>query len=237
MSSVKDIRARIVYLLKQKFDLEVYGDDVKEGFTRPCFFVRMDNHIHSSTNYHIEKTINVNIYYYPNDRYTNQMELIDIQRRLESVFDLKLIVGDRHFNIIEIESDVIDGILGFSFDIEFSTNRASAYETMILYQNEKGEYYKDESDNYTSDILDVIKQVGLEVLPNSPQNTASTTENTKTEELRSIPTQPTITPVMVSADRQGNIILADDGQPFIVQVMGQLNFREGLTNGITTNSN
>ena len=252
MIGIKDIRARIVYLLKQKFDLDVYGDDVKEGFTRPCFFVRTENHVHSSTNYHVDKTISINIYYYPNDRYNNQIETMDIQRRLESVFDLKLIVNDRHFNIIEIESDVVDGILAFSFDIEFSTPRAAAYENVVIYRNENGEFYKDEKENYTTDILEVIRQVGLEVLPNNQQKndktvvtdtivdtdttvitpdnnvvTDITTDNGVITDITP-PTKPTITPVMVSADRQGNIILSDDGEPFIVEVMGELHFKEGL---------
>lgn len=220
MIGLKDIRARIVYLLKQKFDLEIYGDDVTEGFTRPCFFVRTENHVHSATNYHVDKTISINIYYYPSDRYNNQIETMDIQRRLESVFDLKLIVNDRHFNIVEIESDVVDGILAFGFDIEFSTPRAAAYENVVIYQNENGEFYKDEQEKYTTDILEVIRQVGLEVLPNNQKES-------ETSDISDI-TPPTIKAVMVSADRHGNIILSDDGQPFVIEMMGELHLKEGL---------
>lgn len=119
MITLKEIKTVINKKLFNEFNIEIQSHDVKEGFNRPSFFVTFDDTIHSATLEQIEKTLTVRIYYFPENRYDYSLELLDIQERLEKIFDLKLKVLDRHFNIHEVFSLVTDGVLDFSFDLQF----------------------------------------------------------------------------------------------------------------------
>jgi len=115
----KQIKKAINDELKRQFSLDINSNDVKEGFQRPSFSVVFDNINRSSTMDQVEKSLTIQIFYFPEDQYDYSMEILDVQEQLEEVFDLKLSVLDRKFNIIEATSTVIDGVLEFSFDIQF----------------------------------------------------------------------------------------------------------------------
>ena len=127
MITYKDIKKAVNTLLIKQFGIEINSNDVEEGFIRPSFFVSFDDTLRSSTVDQIEKSLTIRIYYFPTDRYNNSIELLEVQEELENLFDLKLPVKDRLFNIFEAESVVTDGVLAFSFDIEFLEGREIEY--------------------------------------------------------------------------------------------------------------
>lgn len=128
MITYKDIKKAVNGLLTKEFNIEINSNDVKEGFIRPSFFVSFDNQTKSSTLTQIEKSLTIRINYFPSDRYGNSIELMDMQEQLENLFDIKLPVKDRRFNIVDVTSTVTDGVLDFSFDIEFSDAKEISYE-------------------------------------------------------------------------------------------------------------
>ncbi|MCM3411464.1 phage tail terminator family protein [Metabacillus litoralis] len=119
MITYKDIKLSVNNSLINKFNLPINSNDVKEGFSRPSFFVELDNFNPSSTLVQVEKNLTIRIYYFPSDRYDYSLELLDIQEGLESLFDLKLSVLDRQFTINDKTADVVDGVLNFYFDLHF----------------------------------------------------------------------------------------------------------------------
>jgi hypothetical protein len=119
MITYKDIKTAIVSKLDTEFGIEIQSSDVSEGFQRPSFFVSFDNVSKSSTPDHVEKSMTILINYFPSDRYDYSLEVLDITERLETLFDLKFPVLDRQINIVEVQSVVTDGVLEFSFDIEY----------------------------------------------------------------------------------------------------------------------
>ncbi len=128
MITYKDIKKAVNGLLTKEFNIELNSNDVKEGFIRPSFFVSFDNQTKSSTLTQIEKSLTIRINYFPSDRYGNSIELMDMQEQLENLFDIKLPVKDRRLNIVDVTSTVTDGVLDFSFDIEFSEAKEISYE-------------------------------------------------------------------------------------------------------------
>jgi hypothetical protein len=123
MITYKDIKKAINTKLSQEFGIEINSRDVQEGFNRPSFFVQLENSVRSGDETQVHKALTVRIYYFPTDRYEYSIEVLDVQEQLESIFELKLRVMDRFFNINESESVTSDGILNFSFDIEFYDGR------------------------------------------------------------------------------------------------------------------
>jgi hypothetical protein len=120
MITYKDIKKAINETLTNEFQIEINSKDIQEGFNRPSFFVSFDNQVSSSTTNEFEKSLTIRINYFPSDRYDYSLELLEVQDRLEKIFDLKLKVLDRKFNIHETSTIETDGVLEFSFDIQFS---------------------------------------------------------------------------------------------------------------------
>ncbi|MEH6940779.1 phage tail terminator family protein [Bacillus sp. JJ722] len=129
MITYKDIKNAINTLLIKEFKIKINSNDVKKGFARPSFFVSFDNMGRDGDTSQVHKSLTIRINYFPSDRDENSIELMDVNEQLGNLFDLKLPVLDRFFNIDEPKADVIDGVLEFSFDIEFFDARENEYGT------------------------------------------------------------------------------------------------------------
>ncbi|QEK13725.1 hypothetical protein FQB35_15465 (plasmid) [Crassaminicella thermophila] len=124
MITLKDIKKAINSLISANFTAEITSRDIKEGFKRPSFFVEFDNVKKSPAGEdQINRELTVRIYYFPSNRYQYSVEILEVQEKLEEVFDTKLKVQDRYFNIDEVESIVTDGVLQFYFDIRYEEGR------------------------------------------------------------------------------------------------------------------
>jgi hypothetical protein len=123
MITYKDIKLAVNEKLISDFDYEIQSTDIKEGFKRPSFFVEFDNMNHSSTLTQVQRSLTITIYFFPSDRTSYSLEILDVQERLENLFDLKLSVLDRKFNVPETNSEVTDGVLIFSFDIQYEEGK------------------------------------------------------------------------------------------------------------------
>lgn len=137
MITYKDIRLAVNRKLKTT-GIEINSEDVSEGFNRPSFFVEFLNNNRSGDENQVHKALSVQIYYFPTDRYEYSIEVMDMQERLENIFDLKLRVLDRLFNVDETNAITTDGVLNFSFDIAFYDARAVPYGVVIIPVDEEG---------------------------------------------------------------------------------------------------
>ncbi|RKD26686.1 hypothetical protein BEP19_15880 [Ammoniphilus oxalaticus] len=122
MITLRDIRIAINRQLA-KTGIEINSGDIEEGFKRPSFFVQLDNVNRSGDESQVQRSLTVRIYYFPKDRYEYAIEVLDMQEKLEDIFDLKLRIKDRYINVDEYISLVNDGVLNVSFDIEFYDGR------------------------------------------------------------------------------------------------------------------
>ncbi|MFJ8529966.1 DUF6838 family protein [Bacillus sp. NPDC094106] len=129
MITYKDIKKAINSLLTKKFAIDINSNDVKEGFARPSFFVQLENSERSGDASQVYKSLTVQIYYFPSNRYDYSIEVMEVQEQLENLFDLKLKVLDRFFNIDNTSATTTDGVLSFSFDIAFYEGREFEYNT------------------------------------------------------------------------------------------------------------
>ncbi|MCG3089133.1 phage tail terminator family protein [Sporosarcina cyprini] len=130
MITYKDVRLAINAQLT-KTGIEINSRDVQEGFKRPSFFVHFDNSVRSADQHEVHKSLTVYIYYFPSDRSKYSIEVMEMQETLEELFDLKLIVKDRHFNVDEVRTDLVDGVLNASFDLAFYDARDRKYGVVI----------------------------------------------------------------------------------------------------------
>lgn len=164
MITYKDIKIAVNDKLLSNFKIEVNSRDVSEGFIRPSFFIGLDNPIRSGDKNQVHKSMTIQIYYFPTDRYEYSIEVMDVQEQLENIFDLKLKVLDRFFNIQEAESTITDGVLSFSFDIEFFDGREYEGKENIFVEKEvigndqyKEETGKDFYEDYPVELMEVLE--------------------------------------------------------------------------------
>lgn len=139
MITYKQIKKAINDKLTARFEIEINSRDIKEGFSRPSFFVDFENISKTGLESQIERSFTVRIYFFPKDKNSPSMEILEILEGLEEIFDLKLRVEDRHFNIFETKGETTDGVLQFEFDINYEDGREIAEaETMqeLEYKNE-----------------------------------------------------------------------------------------------------
>lgn len=117
--TLTDIKKAVLAKLKAKFPThKLYGEEIKQGFTRPCFFIEI---VPISTNnldeLYDQKRISVKVHYFsPNE--TNE-ENYSMSDELNKVFRLYLPVQDRNLHILSTDSTIVDSVLIFSFDLNF----------------------------------------------------------------------------------------------------------------------
>lgn len=88
MIGIKDIITAINNLLKENFpDVKRQSTDIRQGYTRPCFYVEMDRDMSNKFNTQLkEKTVSIRIYYFPTTEYDSRIELLSVQDKLEEIF-------------------------------------------------------------------------------------------------------------------------------------------------------
>lgn len=116
--SIKDIQ-KVITLKLRELNIEVYANNVKEGFNTPCFFVNVEKFENSLENSNCVKRY-LDIYI----RYINEnisdIEKIEIIEKLENLFLKTLSVNDRVFTLnnksfSKGENDYIE----FNFGVEY----------------------------------------------------------------------------------------------------------------------
>ncbi|SET55570.1 hypothetical protein SAMN05660297_02748 [Natronincola peptidivorans] len=126
MLTLQGIMKAINTKLKNKFNIEINDNDVKKGFDRPSFFVKFDNLSKTDYQYMFERRLTVRIYFFPTNRHKYQIEVLEVQQDIETLFHLGLKVEERFVKIVDdIQSEVIDGVLMITFDLSYSD---SSYE-------------------------------------------------------------------------------------------------------------
>lgn len=158
MITYKDIKIAINRKLTP-FGVEINSRDVSEGFNRPSFFVQLENSKRDGNESQVYKALTIQIYYFPTDRYDYSIEVLEVQEQLENTFDLKLKVHDRLFNIDETNTNTTDGVLSFSFDIEFYDGRNyESLENTIIDELENGKEFYEKHPIEKMEVLDYEKE-------------------------------------------------------------------------------
>lgn len=115
------------YLETLPGEIEVQTQDVEEGFSRPSFFIELDNiKVNDFMKTSKVRDITVRIVYFPTDKHINQVELLDMQELFEELFiennyvEILPETEDREAVMVEVNNAKFNenkNILQFQFDI------------------------------------------------------------------------------------------------------------------------
>lgn len=128
--------------LKKHFpDIPILAEgDIKEKIIRPAFMTKLDNIGSSLFNTDIrDRSLTIIIYYFPSDRYKNKVELYSVMSELDDLFyyDSFLRLSEEYIIPIysDISSEITDGVLNYSFEIEFSEEIIKDYSNKENMEN------------------------------------------------------------------------------------------------------
>lgn len=99
-----EIISKVANELKKEFQCKVYSDEVLEGFTKPCFFIKLVITSEKQTVNIIKKQLSVILTYFPADADISQVYYLDVYDRISRLFENGLQLKSRylHTNNIEI---------------------------------------------------------------------------------------------------------------------------------------
>ncbi|BEP28813.1 phage tail terminator family protein [Helicovermis profundi] len=121
IANIKDIKLAINKAIKTISTSKIISSDIEEGFKRPCFKVIFgDVDTESIGIYMLKKDMIVRIYYYPEDRDKNDLELMNIQDSLALLFLDPLIVSENFIiHPLEYVDRLVDNVLQASFELNY----------------------------------------------------------------------------------------------------------------------
>lgn len=133
-----DIKKAIKRMINAEFpNIKIFSPDVKEGFKKPSFYIQLlPISRERLSKYHFNRKVSVVIYYH-SDKH-EELELLDIEEKLEEIFSNVIRINDRTITIEDSESNIDNNVLHFEFDISYigslAEDKVHGYEEAELMQ-------------------------------------------------------------------------------------------------------
>jgi len=120
--TINDIRTAVFHRLAEKFpDIKRYGEEIRQGFEEPCFFVKLLTASQTKElNIRYMRTHSFDIHYFPRDN--SNEEAHDMAEKLYDVMELIEYNGVKYRGI-GMSHEIVDGVLHFFVDYNFHVRR------------------------------------------------------------------------------------------------------------------
>lgn len=101
------------------YNIPIVAEELKEPIERPCIKIIIDNHKNGKLNvFFQQKSLTVYVYFFAeNDRHT-KFDNMKVQSAIEQALLQGIFINDMWFDVEEVHTDSIDGVLCCSFDLE-----------------------------------------------------------------------------------------------------------------------
>lgn len=120
--TINDIRTAVFHRLAEKFpDIKRYGEEIRQGFEEPCFFVKLLNASQTQElDIRYMRTHSFDIHYFPVDNSNNEAH--DMAEQLYDTLELIEFNGALYRGI-NMNHEIVDGVLHFFVDYDFRVRR------------------------------------------------------------------------------------------------------------------
>ena len=112
----------IAIMIEDEFDNNVYSDEVREEFEKPCFFIKSLMHSQLQNKFYIKRNLSIICTYFPDEENKNEEHYMEITDRFLLLFQQGISVEDRHFDVMDIHGDRIgedEDIMQFTIEISY----------------------------------------------------------------------------------------------------------------------
>ncbi|MEA4848730.1 MAG: hypothetical protein VB106_15985 [Clostridiaceae bacterium] len=129
-----DIRNEAAHKLNSGFPgYYLYYDVLPQDFSMPCFLMQILSVSKTNENlYQFLKALTFNIRYYPDEGVSTG--LLEMQDKLEELFDMALQAGDRSIGIDRTKGEILEKVLHFTFDLSYTDSREDMNEGLEMMQ-------------------------------------------------------------------------------------------------------
>ncbi|ACO86258.1 phage tail terminator family protein [Clostridium botulinum] len=119
MTNINDLRIGINQTLDKKFpNINIYGEEIEQGFEEPCFFVKvLSSGQDKEINVRYKKNISFNIHYFSDKEDLND-DCNDMADKLYEVLEY-VKVNNSLYRSNEMTHEVIDGVLHFMLKFNY----------------------------------------------------------------------------------------------------------------------
>lgn len=112
----------IAIMIEDEFDNNVYSDEVREDFEKPCFFIKSLMHSQLQNKFYIKRNLSIICTYFPDEENKSEEHYMEMTDRFLLLFQRGIIVEDRHFDVTDIHGDRIgedEDIMQFTMEITY----------------------------------------------------------------------------------------------------------------------
>lgn len=120
--SENDIYNAIAALLDDEFGYTIYDDVVKEGFLKPCFFIRFITSSEPVSKYIYNRDVTTYLTFFPESDTQSESIYLDLMERIHIMFFRGFRVKERHLKIDSIsdsrigdDNDILQVSIHFSY--------------------------------------------------------------------------------------------------------------------------
>lgn len=117
--TVNDVRQGVIAALKQNFpNLKIYGEEIKQRFQAPCFFVKIFPVSHTrEQGRRFLRAHSLDIHYFPATEHANE-EMHGVAEQLYDVMEY-ITVNEELCRGTNMSHEIVDGVLHFFVDYDF----------------------------------------------------------------------------------------------------------------------
>ena len=112
----------VAIMIEDEFDNNVYSDEVREDFEKPCFFIKSLMHSQLQNKFYIKRNLSIICTYFPDEEDKNEDHYMEMTDRFLLLFQRGINVEDRHFDVTDIHGDRIgedEDIMQFTIEISY----------------------------------------------------------------------------------------------------------------------
>lgn len=122
MVTINDIRTAVFHRLSERFpDIRRYGEEIRQGFEEPCFFVKLLSASQTQElNIRYRRTHSFDIHYFPQDN--SNEEAHDMAEKLYDALELIEYDGVQYRGT-GMNHEIVGGVLHFFVDYAFRVRR------------------------------------------------------------------------------------------------------------------
>lgn len=119
MSNINDLRIGINQALDKEFpNITIYGEEIKQGFKEPCFFIKVLNSSQNKElNIRYNRSISFDIHYFSDNRDINS-DCNNMADKLYEVLEY-VDVNNNLYRANDMKHELIDGVLHFMIQFDY----------------------------------------------------------------------------------------------------------------------
>lgn len=134
---INDIRTAVLRRLGERFpDIKLYGEEIRQGFEEPCFFVKLLNASQTQElNIRYMRTHSFDIHYFPRDNANEEAH--DMAEKLYDALEWIEYNGVQYQGT-GMNHEIVDGVLHFFVDYAFRVRRVVPEQPIMGLMEQEG---------------------------------------------------------------------------------------------------